>query len=120
MKTHRGFEILHFIDDSGFECSLQESSDIDPHIWLGIDQPRIIIMQRDAIAVGLDLPKMPGYENTGDGGWCEITLPDTALIQSRMNLTPEQARILAEQLLFFADNEYLKPSEKSNLWEIKH
>lgn len=36
MKTNTGFEIVYFDDDCGCNYSLQESSSVDPHIWLGI------------------------------------------------------------------------------------
>lgn len=34
-KTSRGFAIVEFVDAYGKECSLQESSLVEPHIWLG-------------------------------------------------------------------------------------
>jgi len=35
--TQRGFSYFEFRDDYNAECSLQESSSVDPHIWLGMD-----------------------------------------------------------------------------------
>lgn len=117
MQTSRGFEIMQFYDDSDQRCTLQESSNIEPHIWLGVHDPRILIMYQDAVKNGLGLPKMPGYEDSGPAGWCELPIPKETLVESRMNLNPEQARILAEQLLYFAEHGYLPTSDKENLWE---
>lgn len=36
-KTQRGFGRIDFIDSYGQECSIQESSNIIPRIWLGVD-----------------------------------------------------------------------------------
>lgn len=36
MKNIRGFEVQHFLDDYGLDCSIQESSAVEPHIWLGV------------------------------------------------------------------------------------
>ena len=36
--TLHGFVIFRFRDDYGDFCSLQESSSVDPHIWLGMDK----------------------------------------------------------------------------------
>ena len=37
-KTQRGFERIDFKDDYGESCSLQQSSSVDPHIWLGCNE----------------------------------------------------------------------------------
>jgi hypothetical protein len=36
--TNRNFVLIEFRDDYGDYCSLQESSAVDPHIWLGMDK----------------------------------------------------------------------------------
>ena len=46
-KTHRGFSLSNFEDSYGNKCSLQQSSNIDPHIWLGVDNPDIFIHDKD-------------------------------------------------------------------------
>lgn len=33
MKNERGFETQHFSDDYGIDCSIQESSAVEAHIW---------------------------------------------------------------------------------------
>ena len=35
-RTARGFALNYFDDDYNEKCSLQESSNVEPHIWLGI------------------------------------------------------------------------------------
>jgi len=37
-KTNRGFELIEFKDTYGEICSLQESSSVEPHIWLGCNE----------------------------------------------------------------------------------
>jgi hypothetical protein len=37
-KTDRGFHFIEFIDANDKECSLQESSLVEPHIWLGCNK----------------------------------------------------------------------------------
>ena len=119
MKTNRGFELHKLKDIYGVEYTLQESSaalictgdeDIEgPFVWLGINHPAIKIMYQDAKAIGLDLPKIDPA--TGPAGWCIFPVPESALIESRMHLSQEQARDLAQRLLFFADNGYLEEKE---------
>ena len=36
-KTPRGFVRYEFTDGYGSKCSLQESSNIDPYVWFGVD-----------------------------------------------------------------------------------
>lgn len=43
--SDRGFNILAFNDAYGEECSLQESSSVEPSIWLGIDKNRMHLRQ---------------------------------------------------------------------------
>ena len=119
MKTNRGFELHKLKDVDGVEYTLQESSaalictaddDIEgPFVWLGISHPDISIMYRDAKALGLDLP--PKDPHSVGCGWCDFPIPKEAFIASRMHLSQEQARDLAQRLLFFADNGYLKEEE---------
>jgi hypothetical protein len=101
MKTDRGFELTHFKDDYGVDCTLQESSAWEPHIWLGIDRPDVSIMYKDLenyeFSVQLDPANFDGT------GWCEYPIPKQALIASRMHLSQEQAKALAELLNYFAE-----------------
>ena len=101
MKTNRGFELQQFTDDYGAGCSIQESSSVVPHIWLGVDEPDIKIQWKDAVAAGIDVVKDdPG---TNEYGWCTINLPHGTLVESRMHLNQEQAETLAKKLLYFAE-----------------
>jgi len=111
MKTSRGFELQYFQDDYDVQCSIQESSSVVPHIWLGVHEPAIKILWKDAVAAGIDVVK--DHPGTNEYGWCTIILPDGAMNQSRMHLNQEQAKCLAEKLLFFAETGEL-PEEQSS------
>lgn len=105
MKTNRGFELQHLIDDYGVEYDLQESSSCEPHIWLGINRPKLMIMYKDARAIGLDLKK--NDPETNEWGWCDFPVPKEVLIESRIHLNREQAKDLAKRLNYFARHGYL-------------
>jgi hypothetical protein len=36
-ETERGFGVITFTDSYNQKCSLQDSSNVDPHVWLGVD-----------------------------------------------------------------------------------
>ena len=99
MKTEMGFEIQYFKDDYDKKCSIQESSAYEPHIWLGVHNPETLIMYKDAVSLGLNLKKK--YPETNECGWCDYPIPDDVLISSRMHLNQEQAKELADKLLYF-------------------
>ena len=86
--TNRGFGLLLFEDDYGEGCSLQDSSLVEPHIWLGIDKPKML---------------------KGDN---LVDLPDGMVVFARMHLNRKQARQLADELLYFAENERLRGKER--------
>lgn len=113
-KTCRGFGIFKFKDDYSIDCSLQESSACEPHIWLGVHAPVVKIMWKDAVEAGLTLKK--DCPETNEYGWCTIPMPQTALINGRMHLNQKQAEILAKQLLYFARHGHLNP-KADKLWE---
>ena len=106
MKSERGFEMQHFSDDNGIDCSIQESSAVEAHIWLGVHRPQVYIAYKDAKAAGLDLEK--DYPETNDYGACTIPIPEKAFIESRMHLNQKQARELAKKLNYFARTGMLK------------
>ena len=91
--TVRGFDICYFNDDYSALCSLQQSSSVIPHIWLGIDNPEPKIMCKDAIKLGLPAQ--------GSVGWQDYNIPKEVSITTRMHLTKKQARKLARKLLKF-------------------
>lgn len=99
-QTVRGFPLIEFEDDYGEKCTMQISSAVEPHIWLGIAEPRVEIMSKDAKALGLKLQKNDPECN--ECGWLEYPIPDSALIFARMHLTKKQSFKLALKLLKFA------------------
>lgn len=115
MKTARGFTLVKFEDDYGAKCSLQESSAVAPHVWLGISKPEIIIQYKDAIAHGMQLQKK--YPETNECGWCDYPIPEEALVASRMHLSKQQAKWLAKRLNFFARHGYLQEETEHVLKE---
>jgi len=47
-RTSRGFGIGYFEDKHNQKCSIQESSiAIEKRIWLGIDNPEVVIFDKD-------------------------------------------------------------------------
>ena len=92
-KTIRGFALNYFYDDYGEKCSFQESSSCEPHIWLGISNPRPIIMCSDAEKLGI--------ERKANNGWQDYEIPEEVFIHTRMYLTKGQSIKLAIKLLKF-------------------
>ena len=109
MKNERDFETQHFSDDYGIDCSIQESSSVEAHIWLGVHRPRVYIAYKAAKEAGLDLKK--DYPETNDYGVCTIPIPEEAIIESRMHLNRTQPRELANKLNYFARTGTLKGSD---------
>ena len=87
--TNRGFRLLLFKDDYSEDCSLQDSSLVEPHVWLGIDKPKML--------KGNNL----------------VELPNGMVVFARMHLNQKQARQLADELLYFAENGHLRDKEQS-------
>lgn len=100
-KTCRGFSIVKFKDNYGENCSLQISSAVEPHVWLGIDRPKVQIMWKDAQLKGLNLKKK--YPETNEFGWCDFPIPEEAMISSRMHLNKRQALKIGKLLIRFAE-----------------
>ena len=93
-KNGRGFNRICFKDYYNTDCSLQESSlaDIEA-IWFGID----VAHPKQLIA--------------GEG-WKDYTgIPDNVHINTRMHLTRDQAKVLGEILIRFAETGKLKPRD---------
>ena len=101
----------YFKDDYGKECSIQQSSSIVPHVWLGVHTPEISIMWKSAQALGLNLPKK--YPETNEFGWCDYPIPRECFVASRMHLNREQAAVIAAKLLHFAATGTLPMEEYS-------
>lgn len=83
--TERGFAGVLFQDDSGLRCSLQESSAVEPHVWLGVAETRVrqLVPQR---------------------GWQDVPIPRGSQAATRMHLTIDMARQLIAELQYFVDN----------------
>lgn len=92
-KTNRGFDVLTFYDDYNIECSLQKSSSVEQHIWLGIDKANPEIMCSDAQKLGLPMKANNGCQ--------DYEVPEAVFINTRMHLSKKQARKLAMKLLKF-------------------
>lgn len=95
MKTIRGFEVQRFRDDYGHDCSIQESSSVNPHIWLGVNNPPHRNMWDDAESFGIKIEAKSG----------------------RMYLSQEQAKSLAKKLLYFAKHGVLKEEKEKEKWQ---
>ena len=93
-KTSRSFVLLKFKDDYDVDCSLQESSLVEPHIWLGVHKADPQIMCQDAISLGI-----PTKDTVG---WQKYEVPEQVFINTRMHLNRKQAKQLARKLSYFA------------------
>lgn len=99
-ETQRGFIKLRFKDSYGKLCSLQESSNAeDDYIWLGIEDAEPLIMEQDAVKLGLISRDKP------TAGWVDYPIPQEVLLHTRMHLNKEQATILGLKLLHFGASE---------------
>ena len=101
--NRRGFLGGTFRDNKGEKCSLQESSNVKPCVWLGIDEPQPVVMS-DKVA-GLASPRLePIGGATETTGWHRYILPDGVRVFGRMELDRETAGRLADALAHFAKN----------------
>lgn len=94
IKTPRGFVVGSFIDAYGVACSIQESSSVEPHLWLGCNDPNAKIF--------------PG-NNTG---WHEYPLPPNVSCTTRMHINQEQAAALIPLLQHFVQTGQLPCEEQ--------
>lgn len=110
-RTSRGFMRGEFIDFYGAQCSIQESSLADDNaIWIGINDPDLKIMARDALAIGRDdLLKEEGPERLN--GWVDYPVPDQVHATTRMHLNQEQVAALLPLLHFFVEHGFLPHEE---------
>ena len=76
---------------------MQESSAIEPAIWIGIDHP---------------IPKLflPDVDKEKKG-WIDYPVPDCVKIFGRMELNQQQVKDLLPYLKYFADNGELPREE---------
>lgn len=83
--TNRGFKLIQFRDAYDELCDMQESSHIEPHIWLGTHSPN---------------PKILASKVDPSGtGWIDYKIPNDVLISHRMHLSKKQCVSLGLKLL---------------------
>ena len=58
--TERGFKKIEFKDMYNYNCSIQESSNVEPSIWVGVSENRMILDKKMARKIGNMLLKF-GY-----------------------------------------------------------
>jgi len=88
-NNDRGLVGISFEDRSGYDCSIQSSSlATEPAIWFGIPKPEVKVFNNP-------------------GGWSDVSLPESALITSRMHLTQAMVVQLLPYLKEFAKTGYL-------------
>lgn len=83
--TNRGFKLIQFKDAYDELCDMQESSSIEPYIWLGTHSPNPRIL-----ASKLDPDKT---------GWVDYQISSDILISHRMHLNRKQCVSLGLKLL---------------------
>jgi hypothetical protein len=110
-KTERGFGVITFKDRYEAECSLQDSSlATEPAIWLGVDDPKPVIMASEAAKFGV------ATEETT--GWVTYPVPAEVNLTTRMHLTQKQVKALLPFLKHFAKTgDYLFENKKFAKYE---
>ena len=105
-KTNRGFSKIEFADSYKAQCSLQQSSAIGDDdqdiggsfVWLGIENHDAKILKRNALELGLPLPK-------GEiSGWMEYPIPKEVSLTTRMHLSRKQVKALVKELNQWLEN----------------
>ena len=86
VKTKRGFDKINFTDAYNEKCSIQKSSAINDRIWIGIDNPKLIVFANDQM-----------------GKYFEMDMPKQFSVSSRMYLTREQITELLPHLINFSE-----------------
>lgn len=84
--TNRGFKLVQFRDDYDELCDIQESSHIEPHIWLGTHSTN---------------PKILASKVNHGKGWIDYEIPDDVLVSHRMHLNKKQCISLGLKLLMY-------------------
>lgn len=88
--TSRGFELILFKDQNATACSLQQSSLVEPSIWLGLHECDPKVMAREAADAGVKTDKTEG--------WVSYPIPAQVYIPMRMHLNQQQVSALVEHL----------------------
>ncbi len=101
--TVRGFLRGEFKDLYGAKCSIQKSSlATDDAIWLGVNDPDLKIMARDAITIGRKDLLNEGHERLN--GWVSYPVPNQVLATTRMHLNRKQVAALLPLLQYFMEH----------------
>ena len=85
--TLRGFKLIQFYDAYDELCDIQESSSVQPHIWLGTHNGTVKILASSI--------------NPSDTGWVEYKLPEGSLVNHRMHLSKKQSIAIGIKLIMF-------------------
>ena len=109
-KTIIGFEVKHFNDAYEIDCSIQESSAIEPHIWLGVHSPKVKVMSKDKDAIR-KIYSVPDEGSDNNVGWQTIILPEEVHVFGRMHLNKKQAKWLIKELQYFVKHGTLQEEE---------
>ena len=96
-SNNRGFRFYEFLDSYNTPCTIQKSSTAVPEcLWLGLNQAEPRVLHGDAKKLGL--------ATVATYGWVDYPLPEEVHIPTRMHLTRDQAKQLANMLLHFASS----------------
>lgn len=85
-KTKRGFSYVEFEDGYGLKCKIQESSAVEPHIWLGVNKPKLTV-----------------FEDENMGKYHKIEMPKQFIVDSEMHLSREDVAKLLPYLNRFVE-----------------
>lgn len=94
--SDRGFHRVEFADTYGNQCQIIQSSLIDDnghsntHLWIGIPDPGMIVMARDAHLVGIETEQKTG--------WVPYVVPEEVVVKSTMHLNRKQVQELVDTL----------------------
>jgi hypothetical protein len=85
--SQRGFAIHTFLDRNGIECSIQKSSiATEDCIWLGVNKTDLTV-----------------FENEYHGKYIVTPMPYNFMVNTRMHLNRQQAKMLLPMLQKFAE-----------------
>lgn len=108
--TERGFLIGEFTDAYDLKCSIQKSSSVAAHIWLGVHEPTFKILARDAMKMGRADLLGEGPERYN--GWVNYPIPKDVLVSTRMHLNKKMVRELIPLLIRFLETGELDAPKK--------
>lgn len=115
MKTPRGFEVIHFEDTYGKDCSIQESSAVGGYLWLGVHSAESKIMENDFNNLKEELATAVPEDG---GGWRTIKFSPNVITMSRMHIDRKTAKWLADKLLEFYYTGLITDENEENKDEI--